>query len=279
VWQDDDGVTLAYGWVALPWLWIAWPGIAAYRFAAGSDDPVVTAFPDREGKAGPIEDVFRRVIQPIALQARGYEALHASAVLMPRGAVAFCARTKTGKSTIAFALANRGYIQLADDSVVLEFGAKSIAVVPLPFQPRLQPPALYAAVGGENNPGAFLVDLPSRAPLGAIVRRNRAAADDPGPVARVAPLAQARRFPSVLAHAHCFDLASRDSRGRLLEHYLDLVGAVPVLELTFHPGFDRLPAVLDTLLRAIDPIDATNAGVPPSPRRRPHTDGPCRRAF
>src|SRR5829696_203522 len=46
------------------------------------------------------------------------ETLHASAVVAPAGVVAFCARSATGKSTLAASLHRRGYDLWADDAVV-----------------------------------------------------------------------------------------------------------------------------------------------------------------
>ena len=51
---------------------------------------------------------------------RGWEALHASAVLSPQGVVAFCAGSGTGKSTIARGLSERGYQLCADDAVAVK---------------------------------------------------------------------------------------------------------------------------------------------------------------
>ncbi|MFB3855258.1 MAG: hypothetical protein ACE148_15745 [Vicinamibacterales bacterium] len=261
VWQDEAGVSLAYGWADGRWLWIGWPGVAAFRFSESQDDTVVSAFPDRGGSRDSIEDVFSRIILPIALQARGFEALHASAVVMDDGAVAFCARTKTGKSTLAHALANRGCAQLADDAVVLEFGANGVTVVPLPFLPRLKSPRPREVGAGHEGAGAPSCVRRKRVPLRAVVLMNRSADDsDHQPVALVERLGPSRAFPSVLAHAHCFDLAGRDSRARLLERYLDLVETVPVLDLTFRPGLDLLPAVVDVVVHSIGTLcDAANA--------------------
>ena len=50
-----------------------------------------------------IEETFERGVLPLALQARGIQVLHASGIETPQGVVAFCARSQTGKSTLAYA--------------------------------------------------------------------------------------------------------------------------------------------------------------------------------
>src|SRR5919106_5320553 len=88
-----------------------------------------------------ILDAYYRSVLPMALQAQGAEVLHASAVLTPRGVLALCARSGTGKSTLAYGLSRRGYPLRADDAVAFENSGAQINVRPLPFSIRLRPDA------------------------------------------------------------------------------------------------------------------------------------------
>ena len=59
----------------------------------------------------------------MALHAHGDEAIHASAVLLGDAVVAFCGRSQTGKSTVAYGLHRRGCRVWADDTLVFDASA------------------------------------------------------------------------------------------------------------------------------------------------------------
>src|SRR5581483_4905194 len=117
-WRTPAGELIARGYRQGPTCWMHWPALAAFRF--GDGDPFITAFPDRGASRAVIEDVYRRGVLPMAIQALGREALHASGVLTDAGVIAFAARSHTGKSTFAYALSRRGFPQWADDGVVVD---------------------------------------------------------------------------------------------------------------------------------------------------------------
>jgi hypothetical protein len=54
-------------------------------------------------------------VLPMLLNLRGGEALHASAVMTPEGAIAFCGSTGSGKSTLAAVFASHGDTVVTDD--------------------------------------------------------------------------------------------------------------------------------------------------------------------
>src|SRR5690606_18526516 len=85
-----------------------------------------------------IQDSYQRCVLPLVLQAAGTEVLHASAVLTPRGVLALCAESGTGKSTLAYGLSRRGYPLWADDAVAFEADETCTNAMPLPFALRLQ---------------------------------------------------------------------------------------------------------------------------------------------
>lgn len=66
-----------------------------------------------------------KVLSSISVM-RGYEALHASAVNSPWGAVAVAAPTGTGKTTLALELIRRGWPLLTDDVLPLEASAEGV---------------------------------------------------------------------------------------------------------------------------------------------------------
>jgi len=195
-----------------------------------------------------VVDQFYRTVVPLALQSRGYGALHASAVRTPRGVVAFCARKESGKSTLAFALGRRGYSPWADDAVIFRAGEVEAETFAVPFRIRLraEPRRHFAAQLGAEEP---LVGRPielESAPLAAVVvlERSRPPSADPGVVAR--RLESGAAFRAVLEHAYCFRLEGPGKR-ELVEQYIRLVARVPVHELRYGSGLERLPRLLETI--------------------------------
>ena len=112
---------------------------AGHRQLPVQPDGAVLAVPEPTASYALVLDAYRRTVLPQALQFFGREVLHASAVVGPSGVVGFCAYSQTGKSTLAFALAQRGYVPWADDALAFETGAQVSQALALPFAVRLRP--------------------------------------------------------------------------------------------------------------------------------------------
>lgn len=159
---------------------------------------------------------------------RGGEALHASAVTLDEGAVAFVAAEGGGKSTLAAELVRRGRPLLADD--VLFLGERDGAVAGLPG-----PAVMNLAAGtplGERLATIDGEDWVAVAP----------AAAEPAPLAAVVFLARAAGAPTTLTEIdataldllpHTLALDAEPARAaRRFEILSDLVTSVPVLRLS-----------------------------------------------
>jgi hypothetical protein len=247
-WRDHGGRVAAYAYRADGAHWMHLPGLATFRFA---DLTEVTAVPEGSVPADRVRDVYQRTVLPFVLQAFGLEVLHASAVVTDRGIAAFCARAKTGKSTLAYGLHRRGYRLWADDTVAFHAGPRAVHAVPLPFQIRLRP-ASREYFGPDGHRGQL--DERGAAgrpmPLAAVLVLERTG---PGPDVGV----DLRRLPAghglrmVLAHAHSFG-EDDPARNRLLvSQYLALVRDVPVFHLRFPSDLERLPQTLDQVEGAV----------------------------
>ena len=220
--------------------WMEWPDFATFRFHPARS--TVTAF-IRQGVPGnAVEDVWRRGVLPLVLVTRGLEALHASAVTTPHGVIAFCARSGTGKSTLACALRARGFKQWADDAVVFQSEDDgAITAMPLPFSVRLDEQSReYAGAA----PIRDQVEEGTQSPLAAICVLSRLSDDNVDPVT-IRALTGAEALTAVLPHAHVFDPADNQRGREMVERYLRLVDRVPVCAAAFRPGPDAWPAVLD----------------------------------
>ena len=249
VWRNKRGGVVATGMTRDGVHWMHWPFLAAYRFASG--DPSITAFPAAHAPRDVLEDTYRRSVVPMALQARGSEALHASASLFPAGVVGFFAASETGKSTIAYGLSQRGFAQWGDDSLLFEPSARPFVSRRLPFDIRLRPrsSAFFDANPPRDTDDGLM--LPESAPVAALclLTRGERSVTSPIEVRRLDPV---KAFSWLIAHAHCFNPHDETRRAAMLKHYLDLTAAVPVYEATFLPSLAILPLVLDGIVAAVD---------------------------
>lgn len=255
VWRDQDGTVCAYGYSRGDERWLHLPGLASFRFNTTSEE--VHAIPTRSAHPELIYDAFYRTVVPLALQVRGLEVLHASAVEMYGGVVALCAVKETGKSTLAYALGERGYPVWADDAVAVVPSEIPARVLPLPFTLRLRP-ASAAFFGREprHSPqpvvrtgsiGARAASMPLKA---VCVLQRKEDLPDSRPV-HVQRLHAADAFAGVLAHAYCFTLEDPTRKQRMMQQYLDLVGCVPVFGVCFQTGLHHLPDILDGIMEAV----------------------------
>jgi hypothetical protein len=264
-WRDREGQLCALGYADGRSGWLEWPGLATFAFTEGSSD--VVAIPHSLAVPSTrltIEDIFQRSASPIILQAIGWEALHASAVLIDQGVVGFCGVSESGKSTLAHALSRLGCPHLADDSLLLDFGgptALSRPVVELvPFNARLRLPA--RAFFGLPDPAPVLLasmstppasispsapSSPSQLKLSALFVLDRNGA----PAPRVTEMTPADAFTNALTHAYCFNPVDERSKRRIVANYLSIVSQVRVFRLEFSGELRHLErmatAIFETL--------------------------------
>jgi len=245
VWHDNEGLIAAYGEVCGDEYLMHLPGLATFSFARDRDE--VSARIGAHTRDELIVDAYFRRVLPMALQVRGREVLHASAVQFPSGVVAMCGRSASGKSTIAYGLSRRGHSLWADDSLVLDLSDR-IEPVFLPFKVKLRPSAAEL----------FNVESPASAPTadhqhnGALTKRlslvcvlNKETESESA--VEVRRLSSTEAFTSVLTHAYCFTFQDAARKRRMMHHYFQLVANIPVCEIRFQAGLKNLPAVLDAV--------------------------------
>jgi hypothetical protein len=245
VWRDHGNFPGAYGYShdGDHWLWL--PGKAAFRFdTPGRQVEAIVPYGTSNRR---VEELYQRHAMPFVLQARGRELLHASAALTPRGAIAFAGSSGAGKSTMAFALSQRGYPPLADDALLFEIVGEGVEVRPLPF--ALQVPKGSALGEGE---AAARVDAPkwsddSPPRLAGVFVIERISKPNPEHEPKVIALSRAAAFQLLLYHAHCFSYADEERRRLMLERYLGLTARVPAFRIRNRPAVEQLPNFLDTV--------------------------------
>lgn len=259
LWRDNNGAICAYGGTLDGTCWMHLPRVATYRF--NQEDSQIIAIAVASVARGQIVDAYYRTVLPLALQARGIEVLHASAVRMRGGIVALCGIKETGKSTIAYALSQCGYPLTADDAVPFTTSGDAVRALSLPFTVRLRPSsaaffetdAMREGRSPRPNPRTPLALTAERLAAVVVLQRQSGPSIAPPSVSRVTA---ASAFTSVLTHAYCFSLRDDSHRARMVQHYLDLAAKVPVFEVRFGAGLDWLPAITSGIEEAV----ATAAG-------------------
>jgi hypothetical protein len=280
VWRDNGGRVCAYGQIADGQPWMRVTGIGDFRLDPSGSS---VAVPDEGVSRAEVIDTYYRAVLPMALQLAGREVLHASAVVLPQGVLALCARSETGKSTLAYGMSRRGHQLYADDAVAFDAQGPYPMVTRVPFALRLRQAS--AAHFGERSRDLVRVEVPrtgmaeEERPLAAlcIVERLRddqpenadgtagCSSERPAVVERLSP---ADSFAAVLPHAYSFSLRDSERKRRMMRHYLTLVRRIPVLRLRFLSGLGHITEILETLERGVfescspagEPVTVRGAG-------------------
>ena len=257
--RNPDGSIWAYSYSEGSERWMHVPGIASFRFGSRGEEAVVVPEPGTPPMPlAVIEDTYQRAVLPMALQAHGEEVIHASAVIMEDGVVAFCGRSQTGKSTVAYGLHRRGYRVWADDTLVFDTSAEIVHVIPYPHRLRIRAEAadyfdLHQLRRNDTSSWTALEQAQDDpAPLACIFLLEREAqASTQVETARLTP---AEALAEVIEHAYWFRLDDDERRRRMIGKYLALATQVPVFRIRFRAALDQLPEMLDkaeSVVRAV----------------------------
>lgn len=245
---DPDGIPVAYGWTSGQDHWLQVPEIGTFHFVPGSEN--VTATPVPAVPLSSVEHAFRSVALPLVLHVSGFEALHGSAVSALGGVVAFCALSGTGKSTVAYGLSRRGYPLWGDDAVVFEATRTGgIVAHAIPFTSGLREEAVSFFQPGNGFAEPTLVPPGRPQQIRAVLLLERAG--DQSEVVEIVPLSPGDALAALVPHAHGFNLGDYARKRRTLQTYLALAAQVPVMEVRFRAGLDRLEQVLDEVQRTL----------------------------
>ena len=107
---------------------LRFPGLA--DFEVSRDGRLVSCRPTFDAESATIEHLYLNQVLPLALSARDLLVVHASAVEIDGGAVAFAAASGRGKSTLAASFSTNGFGFLSDDGLVLRPANGGFDVLP-----------------------------------------------------------------------------------------------------------------------------------------------------
>lgn len=191
-----------------------------------------------------MQEVYYRFALPMILQSASAEMIHASAVRVETGVIAFCGTSGTGKSTLSYSLARRAHEHWADDSVVFLPDDERFAALRLPFRPRVEiaaPESLHLRGGVELAPLAAIVVL-QRHPGGFV--------DSADFHVEIRRLAAAEAFRAILPHIYSFVLSDPQRNALMMSRYFDIAVRVPIYDLRFTPCLDALSKLCEVIERA-----------------------------
>lgn len=241
-WLDNDGRLVATGGRLRGRWWMHWRGLATFWF---TENGAVSAEPAAGAVESELRDVFVRGVVPTVMLARGFEAIHAGAILEAGGVVGVCANSGTGKSTIALALAASGAGHYADDTLLYSVSGGRPVASRLPFPVRVDASA-RAAVGMLPMEATNQKLLPSEAPIHRIYHLVRDDKLSPSrPLFVDVPVSA--RFEILLTHAHPFDMGDDDRRRAFVENLMTLAREVDICECRFAPDLAALPSLAESL--------------------------------
>jgi hypothetical protein len=256
-WKDDRAEVFARAFSLDTQHCVDWPGLGVFAFSSSSHQVRVWPYPNARHED--ILNTFSRKLQPVILQALGWQALHAAAAAVPSGVLAFCGKAGSGKSTLGFAMNQAGYPHVADDALVLRLDRDHAKACPLPFAPRLRPASrVHFGYSSEQQPPVVEITC-GELPLSAVfLLRQDHHVERP----HLTRLPQAAAFSDLLAHAHCYDVQDAAQTQRLVDDYLTIVSHVPVYRLQYRPELQRIAELIDMVLEAAPSCDESRPLTP-----------------
>lgn len=219
-----------------------------------------------------LEDTATYLLGPVLgfmLRLRGVTCLHASAVVIEHQAVAFVGPAGRGKSTTAATFAQLGYPILADDLVALVWQDDRVLVQPAYPRIRLWPTSVEILYGTPtalpcltptwdkryldlNQPGYQF--QPEPVSLAAIYLLNPRSDEIQTPT--IAPLPAAEQLLQLITNTYASHLLDRQMRGGEFQSLSQLVGQVPVKQITAHADPTYLPKLCDLVLQDLHQLSS-----------------------
>jgi hypothetical protein len=210
-----------------------------------------------------IQHLLLDQVIPLVVNLRGGEALHASAILTPRGVVAFAGPAGSGKSTITASLLKMGYPFVSDDCLTLQEKDRGIDAIPAYPGLRLWEDAeahLFGENGDKKSVAHYTrklrVDIEERPEsygpepkpfVGLYDIINSPETDETSDIT-IEKLSPKESFMALVRCAFRLDITDQEMLTRQF-HFLErLAGQISVRRLSFPRNFRLLPDLLRTIL-------------------------------
>ena len=236
---------------------VRFPGQVDFEIDAGT--LATRAFPGPTAAPGAAETLFANAIVPVLGNHRGILHLHASAVRLPQGVIAFLGASRSGKTTLAAAFARDGYPWVTEDVLELRRQGDGYLVIPKATPLRLFADSAGTLLGPDYAPDPAAASR--KMPLEATERLPFATAPAPllhiytllpppgsnsVAIRRLGPI---EALTSLARQAFVLDV---DDRARLAAHFSrlgDLADAMPCSALDYPRDYSQLKHVTSAILQ------------------------------
>jgi hypothetical protein len=240
---------------------LRFPALADFLVSADGKD--IRCYPVPDTPLETIRHLFLDQVIPLVLSLQGRLVLHASAVVAPKGAIAFLGATGQGKSTLTGSFVKQGFSLLTDDCLLLKEEAGQLFGSPSYPGLRLWPDVISTLFGQE----------PVRSQVAHYTEKKRLGVDsdllpfsaDPAPLQRIyvlapyeetedtwaitlAPLSPRDAFIELVKHACRLDIIARERLNEEFECLGRMAASFPLHRLTFPRDLSLLPAVREAIL-------------------------------
>jgi hypothetical protein len=246
---DRDGAPSAFGWRHDGGLSVEVPEVATFQLPNGG--AVLTAFPAESADSEAVLDAYYGAALPLVVQAtRGLEVLHASAVLVAAKdrVAAFCGISESGKSTVAYGLADRGHLHWGDDALAFRVDpTQGATAVGLPFTVNLRKSSAELFGASPDRVEVMEGSQWKSAPLGAVFLLEPADGEQSREGMLIERLSSGDALHALLPNAYRFRPQTDERRRETMRSYLGLVASVPIFGVRFPRGLARLPELIDEL--------------------------------
>lgn len=214
-----------------------------------------------------LRHLFLNQVLPLVMGQRGRLVVHASAVVTPRGAVAFLGGSGRGKSTLAASLWAAGCPLVTDDCLRIEDRRGRLVAIPSHPAIRLWPStlrrlAIESATARRTAHYADKVRIPADACQRAFARRpvpiagvyvlSSARAARGRALVRIDPLSARDALVELIAHLYRLDVGSRETLRRDFNRLAEIARRLPVRRLHVPRGLARLREVRDAIQRDLE---------------------------
>jgi hypothetical protein len=240
-------------------LYIRWPNL--FEFLLSPDGRRITYNPLPQASSAAFETYLLGQVLSYSLLKLGYEILHATAVVVDGGALAFLGDCGYGKSCLAAAFLHAGYRVLSDDLLVLHETPGGFLIPPGLPRIKLFPETAerflpFPINGGTMNPMTEkrIIRIPEshsqREPalLYALYKLPYPAARQRPSKVRIRSLPEKSAFKELLASTFNARIVETPRLKRQFECTSRLLTTVPLRRLSYPRGLDYLPQVRDAIL-------------------------------
>jgi hypothetical protein len=254
---------LQYGHLADGTIYLCWPGL--FEFLISPEARLITGHPLNETSWESFQTYLLGQVLSFALIRRGIEPLHCTVLVRDGQALGILGDSGYGKSTLAAACLSQGFCLLTDDLLVLKETDQGFLAYPSFPRIKLFPEAAQALLGGGAegtpvNPFTRKLIIPLSRDLSwhipvllkaFYVLRPPAPGMQPRRVT-IRTLRPRRAFLDLTANTFNSLVTEPKRLKRLFSLAEKLAVRVPFRSLSYPRGLDRLPEVVEAILKDLD---------------------------